>query len=144
VTADPRILQALLAGLITGMAVALATTAIALIAIARNPRWREQPLSLPIPLPAAGVIVVNAMVLGWTVGGLVLGAIFLGIEDRRPSAGLGSANLVFTAVVAGGIVTLLAAGAYVRGRVTWPVLSTAGVAALAFGWLLPLLATIDT
>jgi hypothetical protein len=144
VTADPRILQALLAGLIAGAAVALGTTAIALIAIGRNSRWRERPLSLPIPLPAAGVIVVNAMVLGWTIGGLALGAIFLGIEDRRPAPGLGSANLVFTAVVAGGIVTLVAAGAYVRGRVTWPVWSTAGVAALAFGWLLPLLATIDT
>ena len=143
-TADPRILQALLAGLIAGAVVALATTAIWMTALARDPRWRERPLSLPVPLPAAGVIVVNAMVLGWTIAGLVLGAIFLGIEDRRAAAGLGSANLVFTAVVAGGIVVLLALGAYVRGRVTWPVWSTAAVAALAFGWLLPLLATIDT
>ena len=143
-TADPRILQALLAGLISGAAVALATTAIWITAIARDPRWRERPLSLPIPLPAAGVIVVNAMVLGWTVAGLVLGAVFLGIDDRRPAAGLGSANLAFTVVVAGSIVGLLALGAYVRGRVTWPVWGTAGVTVLAFGWLLPLLATIDT
>jgi len=144
VTADPRILQALLAGLICGAAVALATTAIWMTAIARDPRWRERPLSLPIPLPAAGVIVVNAMALGWTVAGLVLGAVFLGIDDRRPASGLGSANFLFTAVVAGSMVALLALGAYVRGRVTWPVWSTAVVAALSFGWLLPLLATIDT
>lgn len=143
-TADPRILQALLAGLIAGAAVALATTAIWMTALARDPRWREQPLNLPVPLAAAGVVLVNAMVLGWTVAGIVLGAVFLGIEDRRSVAGLGSANLWFTAVVAGGIVALVALGAYVRGRVTWPVWSTAGVAALAFGWLLPLLATIDT
>ena len=142
--ADPRILQALLAGLIAGAAVALATTAIWMTALARDPRWRERPLNLPVPLAAAGVVLVNAMVLGWTVAGIVLGAVFLGIEDRRSVAGLGSANLWFTAVVAGGIVGLVALGAYVRGRVTWPVWSTAGVAVLAFGCLLPLLATIDT
>ena len=142
--ADPRILQALLAGLIAGATVALATTAIWMTAMARDTRWRERPLNLPIPLAAAGVVVVNAMVLGWTVAGLALGGVFLGIEDRRPAAGLGSANLVFTATVAGGILLLVAAGAYVRGRVSWPVWSTGAVAALAFGWLLPLLATIDT
>ena len=142
--ADPTILQALLAGLIAGAAVALATTAIWMTALARDPRWRERPLNLPVPLAAAGVVLVNAMVLGWTVAGLALGAVFLGIEDRRSVAGLGSANLWFTAVVAGSIVGLVALGAYVRGRVTWPVWSTAGVAVLAFGWLLPLLATIDT
>lgn len=143
-TPDPRVLQALVAGLIAGAATAFASTAIAMIAIARHPRWRERPLSLPIPLPAAGVIVVNGMMLAWTLTGLVLGALFLGIEDRRPYGGLGSANLAFTATVAGSIVALVALAAYVRGRVSWPVWSTAAVAAVAFGWLLPLLATVDT
>ena len=87
---------------------------------------------------------MNAMVLGWTLVGLVLGGVFLGIEDRRSSGGLGSANLVFTALVAGGILVVVVLGGLVRGRVTWPVWSTAAVAMVAFGWLLPLLATIDT
>ncbi len=137
---DEQTLRALLAGLLSGAVVAFATTAIALVAIARDARWIAIASSVRVPLPLAGVVVVNGMLLAWTAAGLVLGALYLGAESSRPAGGLGSTNVLFSSLVAGAVLLALAAAAYVRGRLTWPMWSTALVAAASLGWLLPNLA----
>lgn len=137
---DPSTLQALVAGFISGAAVAFASTAIVLIALARGNWWRRLPERQRIPLPLMGVVFVNALMLSWTLLGLVLGAGYLGVARVAPGAGLGSPNVRFTLVVTGAILVTLALAAFVRRRVTWPMWWTAGTALLAFGWMLPLLA----
>ena len=142
---DAESARALLSGLIAGMAAAFATTAIALVALAHDERWRRiVPSSLAgrgrVPLPLLGVVFVNGLMLAWTALGLVLGAAYLRAEATHPAGGLGSPNRLFTLVVAGAVVLLLFGAGYVRGRLTRPMWSTAVVAVLAFGWLLPGLA----
>lgn len=137
---DEETLRALFSGMVSGAIVAFATTAIALIAMARNPRWIAMASTVRVPLPLAGVVVVNGMMLAWTLVGLVLGALYLAAESSRPAGGLASTNVLFTSLVAGAIVLALAAGTYIRGRLTWPMWSTALVAAASLGWLLPNLA----
>jgi hypothetical protein len=137
---DGETMRALFSGLVAGAIVAFATTTIALIAIARDPRWVLMASTVRVPLPLAGVVVVNGMMLGWTMVGLVLGAFYLAAEGSISAGGLGTTNLLFSSLVTGAVVLVLAAGAYIRGRLTWPMWSTAFVAALSLGWLLPNLA----
>ena len=137
---DAETMRALFSGLVAGAIVAFATTAIALVAIARDPRWIALASTVRVPLPLAGVVVVNGMMLGWTLVGLVLGAFYLAAEGSVPAGGLGTTNLLFTSLVAGAVALVLAAGTYIRGRLTWPMWSTALIAALSLGWLLPNLA----
>jgi hypothetical protein len=136
---DVRVMQALLAGLIAGVAVALATTAIALVALARSPGWVQRSQNLKVPLPLVGIAFVNGLLLWWTALGLVLGALLLRFDSDRPGGGLGSPNLWFTLVVLGLILASLGLAWFVRGRVAWPVAASAAVAAAAYGWLLPVL-----
>lgn len=142
---DAETARALLSGLIAGTAAAFATTAIALVAFAHDERWRGvAPSGLPgggrVPLPLLGVVFVNGLMLAWTALGLVLGAAYLRVEATHPAGGLGSPNRLFTLLVAGAVVLLLFGAGYVRGRLTRPMWSTALVAVLAFGWVLPGLA----
>lgn len=137
---DPETARALLAGLIAGAATAFATTAIALIAIARDERWHARTASVRVPLPLLGVVFVNGLMLGWTLLGLVLGAAYLRAEDAYPAGGVGSTNRLFTLLIAGAVAVLLLGVAFIRGRLTRPMWATAIVALLAFGWLLPGLA----
>ena len=137
---DEQTMRALFSGLVAGMIVAFATTAIILIAISRDPRWIARAANLRVPLPLAGIVVVNGMMLGWTLVGLVLGALYLLAEEHRPAGGLASTNVLFSALVAGVVLLALGIAFYVRGRLTWPVWSTALVAAASLGWLLPNLA----
>lgn len=137
---DPTALRALLAGLIAGAAVAFASTAIALVALARGRWWTRLPQRQRVPLPLLGVVLVNGLMLAWTLLGLVLGAGYLRAAAHAPGAGLGSPNARFTLLVAAAVAAALAIAGFVRRRVTWPLWSTALVAAAAFGWLLPNLA----
>ncbi len=137
---DPETARALLAGLIAGVATAFATTAIALISIARDERWYARTARMRLPLPLLGVIVVNGLMLGCTLLGLVLAAAYLRAEDVYPAGGVGSPNRLFTLLIAGAAAVLLLGVAVVRRRLTWPMWATALVALLAFGWLLPGLA----
>lgn len=137
---DPETARALLAGLIAGVAVAFATTAIALISIARDERWYARTARVRLPLPLLGVIFVNGLMLGWTLLGLVLAAAYLRAEDTYPAGGVGSPNQLFTLLIVGAAAVLLLGVAAVRRRLTRPMWATALVALLAFGWLLPGLA----
>lgn len=132
--------RALLAGFVTGAAVAFATTFIGLVALSRSSIWQRLPQNRRVPLPLMGIVLVNGLMLGWTALGLLLGAVFLRAESARPAGALLSENWVFTAVVFGMAGLVLAAIAAVRGRIEWPVWGTALIATGAFGWMLPGLA----
>lgn len=127
---DADVGRALLAGLIAGVATALATIVIALRVIVSSERWRERAANVRVPLPLAGVVVVNGAMLAWTALGLVLGALY-------HASGNPGFSLV---VVASGLLAALA-GTYVVGRVSWPLWATVGLAVAAFAGLLPLLAS---
>ena len=133
-------LGALLAGFLVGAALGLATTGITLVALARSPAWGRRAAAARVSLPVAGVVIVNAQLLLWTLIGLGLGAAFRGAETRHPAGGLLSPNWLFSLLVAAAAAFLLLAATIVRGRLSMPVALSALVAALAFGWLLPLLA----
>ena len=137
---DADTARALLAGAIAGAAGALASTAIAVIAIVRDERWYLRPQSLRVPLPLLGVVFVNALMLAWTALGLLLGAAYLRVGASHAAGGPGSPNWLFTLLVGGAVLLLLLSAGYVRGRLTTPMWATALVAAAAFGWLLPALA----
>ena len=137
---DADTARALLAGAIAGAAGALASTAIALIAIVRNERWYRRPHTLRVPLPLLGVVFVNALMLAWTALGLLLGAAYLRVGASDAAIGPGSPSRLFTLLVGGAVLLLLLAASYVRGRLTTPMWATALVAAAAFGGLLPALA----
>ena len=132
---DPEAARALVAGFISGAAAALASTGIALFSMSRNAEWwvraRERVAGArSVPLPLLGIVIVNAMMLAWTLLGLILGAAYLSLDDP--------ARFRFFLNVAV-LVALIAAG-FVRGRMTRTMWVTALVAALAYGGLLPLLA----
>ena len=123
--------RALLAGFIAGAAAAFATTAIALLSMSRSPQWQVRATGVErVSLPLLGVALVNGLLLGSTLLGLMLGAAYLGVEDR----------LRFALLVLAAVAVALAAATYVRGRLTAPMWGTALAAALAFGLLLPALA----
>ena len=123
--------RALLAGFIAGAAAAFATTAIALLSMSRSPQWQVRAAGVErVSLPLLGVALVNGLLLGSTLLGLMLGAAYLGVEDR----------LRFALLVLAAVAVALAAATYVRGRLTAPMWGTALAAALAFGLLLPALA----
>ena len=132
---DPEAARALVAGFISGAAAALASTGIALFSMSRNAEWwvraRERVAGArSVPLPLLGVVIVNAMMLAWTLLGLVLGAAYLSLDDPARF------RLFLNVAV---LVALIAAG-FVRGRMTRTMWVTALVAAVAYGVLLPLLA----
>lgn len=135
--ATPEVLRALLAGLIAGFAVALASTTIMLLVLWRDRSWFQRVPSLSVPLPVVGVIAMNGFILGWTLLGVLLGAALHRIELVRPAGGLGSPNLVFTLVVLVATVGALGIVSFVRERLMWPSVAVATAAALSFGWLLP-------
>ena len=137
-------MRALLAGFLSGAAVAFVHTAILLIAIVRG--MRNSPgLRLPgserVRPGLIGVLLVNLLMLIWTALGLVLGAAFLRVEAAYPVGSLGTPNRMFTGLVIAGVTVMLGLMAVVRpswvGRTAW---ASAGVAVLAFGFMLPNLA----
>jgi len=123
--------RALLAGWISGAAVAFVTTALTLFAVAKDEAWSQRLNRARLRLPLLGVLVVNALMLFWTLVGLMLGAIYLGVDQPAFSltlvAVLGLALLLFSAV---------------RGRPGWLTWSTLAVALLSYAGLLPALAGI--
>lgn len=137
---DPETGAALLAGFIAGAGASLASTAVALRALLRSEEWRRRASGRWAPLPLLAVAAANVMLLGWTATGLVLGAAYLRAESERPGSGLGSPNGLFTLAVLVAVGSLLGLCGIVRGRVTAAMAQTAAIAAVAFGWGLPLLA----
>ena len=121
--------RALLAGFVSGAIVALITTLILLFAIMQSAWWRRRAAGETGISPAiAGIAIANGLLLVWTALGLVLGAVYLAIEERAPEGFLGSGSWLFSPFV------------LVRRRLVRSFWQTALVAAVCFGWLLPALA----
>jgi hypothetical protein len=132
--------RALLAGFISGAAVALATSFLAVVMLARSAVWQRLPQQRRVPLPLVGAAFVNLLILWWTALGLVLGAAYLRAESDHPAGALLSRNWLFTLLVVIVAASVLGGIAVVRGRFGWPVWVGALLAVLAFGWMLPALA----
>ena len=132
--------HALLGGLIAGAVGAFAATIVVLRVVTRSPAWRQRAAAQRFSPALLGIVAANGLLLAWTATGLVLGAAYLRAESDRPAGGLGSPNRLFTLAVLVAIGSLLALGGIARGRVTAAMAQTAAIAALAFGWALPLLA----
>jgi len=130
---DPEIARPLLAGWITGAAVGLVDTALLVIAVARSPRWPEQFSQFRVSLPAFTIAAANGMLLGWTLIGLLLGAIWIVVPMPKFAIGVAVAMLGIGALYT-----------YVRGLghrgEAQVVLGSGLLAAVAFAGALPLLA----
>ena len=136
---EPDAARALLAGFLAGAAAAFATTAIVLMAMTRSPSWQARLGAAP-RLPLLGVVLVNALFLMWSLLGLLLGAVFIGVEERYPAGGPATGNWLFSVLVLGMTLAAILGARFVLRRLTLPLAGTALVAALAFGVLLPSLA----
>ena len=136
---DTATMRAVIAGLIAGVSGALATAAVVLIAIARDPRWHGAPPVTRLPLPALGVLSVNGMMLAWSLAGLLLGLLYAGAAAGRGDGETGPAVSFALAITAAILVALLAARV-VRRRLTWPMAATAAIAIASYGALFPALA----
>jgi hypothetical protein len=121
---------ALLAGFLAGAAGGLASTGLALLALARNPALRGR-LPASVSPSTVGIVAVNAMLFAWTLVGLLLGALY-------PRAGMPA----FALAIAVAALALLAGAVFVRRRLTWPMWGTAAIAVLAFGGMLPALVAL--
>lgn len=135
--------RGLLAGLICGVVMALALTAMVLVVLTRSEAWTaraERAAGARLSAPILGIVFANALLLFWTLVGLVLGALYPVIDERRPDGGLLSENLAFTALVAALAGGFAGSAWIVRGRVGVLGWVTSGLAALVFGWALPLMA----
>lgn len=131
-TIDFEVVQALLAGWISGAAVAFATTAIVLVVLSRDEGWRARFVRTTVRLPLMGIVVINGMMLVWTLVGLMLGALTLWTDQPG-----------FTVAVTAMLALALLVWITVVGRPGWAVLSTVAVALAAFGGLLPFLVSLD-
>lgn len=134
-----ELLQALVAGWVSGAVAGLAATAAVLIFLARRPAvarrlpWQQR-------LPILGIIFANAFLFGLTIIGLVLGALF-------HRAGGPEAPVRFGIGVGAGVLVIATLYAVVRGRLRSGeapgVLACLAVCGLCFGVLLPFLGSLD-
>jgi hypothetical protein len=97
------------------------------------PNINSAQLAVPISLLAF---------LGWTLVGLVLGAVYRASRLNLVGGGLGSPNWPFTLAVLLATAAFLAIVYYAWRRVRFPVLLTAMVFAGMFGWGMPYLAEL--
>ena len=131
------------AGFVCGYAVALVFTPLVALMIV-NARSRIPYLAKAIaPNISAVALMVPVSLVGfliWTAIGMVLGLLYRGAEQNIPEGGLGSPNLLYTALVLsfGGSALMLIALAL--RRLPWQVF-VIGVAFVGgFGWAMPYLA----
>jgi heme/copper-type cytochrome/quinol oxidase subunit 4 len=131
------------AGAVVGFALSIIVAPAIAIALVRSDQERgiarqiapagTNVVALSIVLHLFAVLVLAAI-------GIVLGLALYGIEERRPDGGLGSPNLVFTILVVA-LIAAIVIPVLVLPAARRPVLVAALVAVIAFGWIMPWLAT---
>lgn len=139
---DPDVARPLLAGFIAGVAVAFALTALLLWTLVHSPAWRHWLVRVTVPMGPLGVVVANALLLACSMAGLLLGVLYLAVEETWPGGAPGTSNVAFSAIVATLFLLAPLAAWFVRGatsRVEW---AATAVLVAAFAWLLPFLAGI--
>ncbi|TAK62367.1 MAG: hypothetical protein EPO22_07535 [Dehalococcoidia bacterium] len=134
------------AGFVVGYALALLAAPIGAVALIRsNDRTglaqRVAPegtsvVALSVVLHFAAMIVLTAL-------GLILGMALNGIDARRPEGGIGSPNLVYTAMVLA-LTAVIVIPAMAVPAARRYALAGGVVVAAAFGWAVPWLATLGS
>ena len=124
------IARTLLAGWLAGALVGLGDTALLLVILARHPGWAARLPALRVRLPILGVLAANALVIGWTLVGLLLAALAL----RLPMPAYAFAVAGLWAAV--GLLHAFLRGGAVRDEAQF-VWGTAILATAAFAVLLP-------
>jgi len=131
------------AGFVCGYAIALVfTPLVALMIINARSRipYLAKAIAPNISAVALTVPISLFAFLIWTAIGMVLGLLYRGAEQNIPQGGLGSPNLLYTALVlsfGGSALMLIVLG---LRRLPWQVL-VIGVAFVGgFGWAMPYLA----
>ena len=131
------------AGFVCGYAVALLfTPLVALMIIDARSRvpYLAKAIAPNISAVALTVPISLFAFLVWTAIGMVLGLLYRGAEQNIPQGGLGSPNLLYTALVVSFGTSALILIALGLRRLPWPVL-VIGVAFVGgFGWAMPYLA----
>lgn len=136
---NEALLRSLLAGWIVGAGLAFVAAAVLLVALVRSqargrnwmPGWER------VKPGIVGAMFVNILIIVFTALGLALGALYYRARVHAPSPMLLTPNLVFSLTVTLGVAVLLGATAFVRRGVGWTAWTLGGLAALAFGWVLP-------
>jgi hypothetical protein len=132
-----------LAGLVCGYALALASAPLVAVAMLRlRSRVRFLALAVPeqAPVVALAVVLFGFTFLLWTALGMVFGLALSGFNDRMPEGGLGSPNLAFTIFTLFWAVVAFTPLALPLRAVRRHVLASAVAFAGVFGWLMPYLA----
>jgi hypothetical protein len=89
-----------LAGFVCGYIVALAATPVAAVTALRSSSARVRTVVPPrTSVVALSVVLHGFAFLVFTAVGMLLGVLLVALEERAPEGGLGSPNLVFTALV---------------------------------------------
>jgi len=131
------------AGFVCGYAVALIFTPVVALTIIRarsRVPYLAKAIAPNISAVALTVPISLFAFLIWTAIGMVLGLLYRGAEQNIPQGGLGSPNLLYTALVVSFGASALMLIALGLRRLPWPVL-VIGVAFVGgFGWAMPYLA----
>jgi hypothetical protein len=132
------------AGFVIGFAISLVIAPLAAWAVvSSNDR---SGLAQRLAPPGTSVIALSVVfnlgaVLMFTALGMVLGMALAGIEDRRPSGGLGSPNLVYTVMVVA-LAAVVVIPMFVLPALRRPAIAAALAFAALYGWAMPWLATL--
>jgi hypothetical protein len=131
-----------LAGFVCGYIVALAAGPAAAIAAIRSRSTRVSALVPPgTSVVALSVVLHGFAFLMFTAVGMLLGALLAALEDRVPEGGLGSPNLVFTALILACAAIIAAPVAVAVAPIRRPAVA-AGLGLIGlFGYLMPYLAS---
>jgi len=131
------------AGFVCGYAIALLFTPLLALTII-NARSRVPYLAKAIaPNISAVALTVPISLLAfliWTAIGMVLGLLYRGAEQNIPQGGLGSPNLLYTALVLSFGTSALMIIALGLRRLPWQVLVVEVTFVGGFGWAMPYLA----
>jgi hypothetical protein len=131
------------AGFVCGYAVALIfTPLVALMIVSARSRISYLAKAIAPNISAVALTVPISLVgfLIWTAIGMVLGLLYRGAEQNIPEGGLGSPNLLYTALVLSFGVSALMLIVLALRRLPWQV-AVIGVAFVGgFGWVMPYLA----
>ena len=132
------------AGFVTGFAISLVVAPLgAWLLISTNDRsgFAQRMAPPGTNFVALSVVLHLVAVLTLTAIGMFLGLILGGLDDRRPDAGLGSPNWVYTLIVVA-LTAVVVIPLLVVTAIRHYVVIFAGVCALLFGWAMPWLATL--
>ena len=131
-------------GFIVGYAIALLMAPVGAIALVRSNSRSGFAQRIAPPgtnVVALSVVVHFAAILMFTAIGLVLGMALAGIDDRRPDAGLGSPNLVYTLLVLALTAVIFIPTVAIPSARRYAI-GAAALFAIAFGWAVPWLAQL--